>query len=97
MSDIKGANVYLSCENMKCESKHSNNSDFVNLWNEAAHEIFAENGKYFGECQLCGNVRDYRYKVPMRFNGAPDFSTGRVFGSRMEQKSFAKKNGLREV
>lgn len=97
MADVRGANIYMDCASGDCLSKRNKEIDHVNLWNQSAHEIFAEQGQYFGRCLVCETVRGYKYKAPMRFNGAPDFSTGRVFGSRMEQKDFAKKRGLREL
>lgn len=97
MADINGARVFISCENFDCASKHSKDLDQVNLWSESSHDIFAEGGRYYGKCLVCENVRSYKYKAPTRFLGAPDFSTGKVFGSRHEQRDYAKKNGLREL
>lgn len=95
MSDPKGTKVCLSCENYDCPSKRD--KSLGNIWGDTFHEISVENGHYFGECEVCQHVRPYKPKIPMRFNGAVDFSTGRVFNSRQDQRDFAKKNGLREV
>lgn len=95
MSDIKGAKVCMGCENGSCPSKKD--KSLGNIWGDTFHEVSFEKGRYFGTCEICAHVRSYKPKIPMRFNGAPDFSTGQVFGSRQEQRDFAKKNGLREV
>lgn len=95
MADIRGAKICLSCESGECPSKKD--KSLGNMWGDTFHHIGAENGRYFGVCEVCNHERPYTPKQPMRYNGSPDFSTGRVFGSRQEQRDFAKKNKLREI
>ena len=96
MSDPKGAAICLDCENMKCPSKVNKELVGVNLWNQAKHNIFAQNGRYYGECTICGHIRSYVDKQKLRYPQL-NASTGEIFKSREEEKAYAKKNGLTEM
>jgi hypothetical protein len=89
--------IYKECRSEGCASR--TDKSLGNIWGDPLHDILVEDGRQLSKCSVCGHISSFRdpdHKQKLQYPQI-NMSTGEVFKSRDDEKSYAKKHGLEAV